>query len=52
MDKTYGQPTPLSRDEIKDLVDRFAWAAHTVVKAGADGIVISISTNSKPFTWM
>ncbi|KAL2858542.1 hypothetical protein BJY01DRAFT_201330 [Aspergillus pseudoustus] len=40
MDKTYGQPTPLSRDEIKDLVNRFAWAAHTVVKAGADGIVL------------
>ncbi|KAL3445390.1 hypothetical protein BJX65DRAFT_319278 [Aspergillus insuetus] len=40
MDKTYGIPTPLSKSEIQDIVDRFAWAAKTVVKAGADGIIL------------
>ncbi|KAL2871264.1 uncharacterized protein BJX67DRAFT_370052 [Aspergillus lucknowensis] len=40
MDKSYGQPTPLSKAQIRDIIDRFVWAAETVVKAGADGIIL------------
>lgn len=39
--KTYGKPTPLTREEIKELVGRYVWAAEVVAKAGADGIIVS-----------
>lgn len=38
--KTYGKPTPLTKDEIRDLVRRYAWAAEVLAKAGADGIIV------------
>jgi 2,4-dienoyl-CoA reductase-like NADH-dependent reductase (Old Yellow Enzyme family) len=40
LDKSYGKPTPLSKDEINDIIWRFAWAAETCIKAGADGIIV------------
>ena len=39
--KTYGKPTPLTKDEIQDLIRRFVWASEIVAKAGADGVVVS-----------
>jgi 2,4-dienoyl-CoA reductase-like NADH-dependent reductase (Old Yellow Enzyme family) len=35
---TFGKPRPLTLEEIKDLVDRFAFAAKALYDAGADGI--------------
>lgn len=40
LDKTYGKPTPLTKDEIRDLATRYAWAAEVLAKAGADGIIV------------
>jgi 2,4-dienoyl-CoA reductase-like NADH-dependent reductase (Old Yellow Enzyme family) len=35
---SFGKPRPLSIAEIKDVVQRFAFAAKTLYDAGADGI--------------
>jgi 2,4-dienoyl-CoA reductase-like NADH-dependent reductase (Old Yellow Enzyme family) len=40
--KTYGKPTPLTRDEIRDLIRRYSWAASVLAEAGADGIMACI----------
>ena len=37
---TYGRPTPLTKEGIRDLIKRFAWAAKTLAAAGADGVVV------------
>jgi 2,4-dienoyl-CoA reductase-like NADH-dependent reductase (Old Yellow Enzyme family) len=42
LQKTYGKPTPLTIAQIKDLISRFVWAAETLAKAGADGIVVRV----------
>jgi hypothetical protein len=34
---TFAKPRPLTLEEIDDLVDRWAFAAETLYKAGADG---------------
>lgn len=39
--KTYGKPAPLTKEEIKDLVSRYVWAAEVLAEAGADGIIVS-----------
>lgn len=44
LDKTYGKPTPLTLDEINEIISRFAWAAEVLAKAGADGIIVRILT--------
>lgn len=44
LDKTYGKPTPLTLEEINELISRFAWAAEVLAKAGADGIIVRILT--------
>ncbi len=41
MNKTFGRPNPLSREEIQDVVGRFVWAAEVLAKAGADGVIVS-----------
>lgn len=41
MQKTYGKPVPMSQVNIQDLIENFAWAAEVLVKAGADGIIVS-----------
>lgn len=38
--KTYGKPTPLTKDEIRDLVRRYVWAAEVLAEAGADGVIV------------
>lgn len=40
LNKTYGKPEALTRDEIKQLVNRFVWAAQVLDEAGADGIIV------------
>lgn len=40
LNKTYGQPTPLSKAEIQDLIRRYVWASGVLAKAGADGIIV------------
>lgn len=43
LNKTYGKPSPLTRAEIKDLQNRYVWAAEVLFKAGADGIIVSFA---------
>lgn len=43
LNKTYGKPTPLSKEEIKDLIFRYVWASEVLFKAGADGIIVRFS---------
>jgi 2,4-dienoyl-CoA reductase-like NADH-dependent reductase (Old Yellow Enzyme family) len=58
LNKTYGKPTPLTKQEIKELIGRYVWAAEVLKKAGADGIVVSnwifnntnIEHQTRPFT--
>lgn len=40
LNKEYGRPAPLTKDEIKDLVRRYVWAAEVLAQAGADGIIV------------
>lgn len=40
LNKTYGKPTPLTTEEIKDLVARYVWASEVLYKAGADGVIV------------
>lgn len=40
LNKTYGKPSPLTREEIKDLARRYVWASEVLAKAGADGIIV------------
>jgi len=42
LNKTYGKPKPFSRKEVKELVERYVWAAEVLDKAGADGIIVSL----------
>lgn len=41
LNKTYGKPTPLTLEEIRELIARYVWAAESLHKAGADGIIVS-----------
>jgi 2,4-dienoyl-CoA reductase-like NADH-dependent reductase (Old Yellow Enzyme family) len=41
LNKTYGKPMPLAKQEIKELIGRYVWAAQVLQKAGADGIIVS-----------
>ena len=43
LNKTYGIPSPLTMEEIKDLVRRYVWASEILAKAGADGIIVGLS---------
>ncbi|OQE25897.1 hypothetical protein PENFLA_c008G00959 [Penicillium flavigenum] len=43
LNKTYGKPSPLTKDEIKDLISRYVWASEVLAKAGADGIILHAS---------
>ena len=47
--KTYGKPTPLTKNEIKDLVGRYVWAAEVLAGAGADGIIVSVNMSAATF---
>jgi 2,4-dienoyl-CoA reductase-like NADH-dependent reductase (Old Yellow Enzyme family) len=38
MGMTFGKPRPLSKEEIKTIVDQFAYAAEYLYKAGYDGV--------------
>jgi len=40
LNKTYGRPSPLTKDEIKDLIRRYVWASEVLHNAGADGIIV------------
>jgi 2,4-dienoyl-CoA reductase-like NADH-dependent reductase (Old Yellow Enzyme family) len=40
LNKSYGKPSPLTTEEIKDLVQRYVWASEVLSKAGADGIIV------------
>lgn len=35
---TFGKPTPLTEEEVEDIIDRFAYGAEVLYKAGADGV--------------
>jgi 2,4-dienoyl-CoA reductase-like NADH-dependent reductase (Old Yellow Enzyme family) len=52
LNKTYGKPSPLTRAEIKDLQNRYVWAAEVLFKAGADGIIVSFADSSGLFERM
>lgn len=43
LNKSYGKPTALTQTEIKELVNRYVWAAQVLDKAGADGIIVSFT---------
>ncbi|KAL4891164.1 hypothetical protein BDV59DRAFT_209284 [Aspergillus ambiguus] len=43
LNKTYGQPSPLTIAEIQDLICRYVWASDVLAKAGADGIILHAS---------
>lgn len=38
----FGRPTPLTKDGIKDIVDRFAYAASVLHRAGFDGVQVML----------
>lgn len=38
--KSYGQPSPLTRAEIKAIVEKYVWASRIMAEAGADGIMV------------
>lgn len=40
MDKTYAKPRTLTVQEIKHIVESYAWAAEKLYGAGADGVVV------------
>lgn len=40
LNKTYGKPAPLTKEEIQDLIRRYVWASEVLAKAGADGIIV------------
>lgn len=40
LNKTYGKPSPLTNDDIEDLIRRYVWASEVLAKAGADGIIV------------
>lgn len=44
LNKTYGKPTPLTLEEIRELIDRYVWAAEVLYQAGADGIIVRPAT--------
>jgi hypothetical protein len=50
LNKSYGKPTPLTKEEIQNLITRYVWASEVLFKAGADGVIVrfqtSISLNS------
>lgn len=46
MDKEYEKPEALTETEIKDLINRYVWAASVMAKAGADGVMVSSRANS------
>lgn len=48
----FGRPTPLTKDGIKDIVDRFAYAASVLHEAEFDGVQVSYSTNIRPAYWL
>lgn len=50
LNKTYGKPSPLTKEEIKDLVRRYVWASEVLAKAGADGIIVCLGTICE-WTW-
>lgn len=39
----FGQPTPLTKDGIKDIVNRFAYAAFVLHRAGFDGVQLHVA---------
>ncbi|KAG2067275.1 NADH oxidase [Suillus decipiens] len=39
----FGRPTPLTKDGIKDIVNRFAYAASVLHKAGFDGVQLHVA---------
>ena len=41
MDKTYAKPRALTVPEIKDIVEKYVWAADKLYEAGADGVIVS-----------
>ncbi|OJJ34012.1 hypothetical protein ASPWEDRAFT_69763 [Aspergillus wentii DTO 134E9] len=43
LNKTYGVPSPLTKEQIAELVARYVWAAEVVDKAGGDGIILHAS---------
>lgn len=43
MGKSYGVPRAMTLAEIEDLIERFAWAAEVLWKAGADGCQVHAS---------
>lgn len=42
LNKEYGRPASLMKDEIKDLVRRYVWAAEVLAEAVADGIIVRL----------
>ncbi|KAL1856811.1 hypothetical protein Plec18170_003784 [Paecilomyces lecythidis] len=42
LNKSYGKPSPLTKDEIIDLIRRYVWASEVLAEAGADGIIVCV----------
>jgi 2,4-dienoyl-CoA reductase-like NADH-dependent reductase (Old Yellow Enzyme family) len=40
LNKTYGKPVPLTKEDIQELIGRYVWAASALAQAGADGIIV------------
>lgn len=51
LNKTYGKPTPLTLEEIRELIGRYVWAADVLYQAGADGIIVRPAIIPTPYPY-
>jgi 2,4-dienoyl-CoA reductase-like NADH-dependent reductase (Old Yellow Enzyme family) len=42
LNKTYGKPVPFTKEDIRELIGRYVWAASVLAQAGADGIIVRL----------
>ncbi|PCG97579.1 Aldolase-type TIM barrel [Penicillium occitanis (nom. inval.)] len=43
LNKTYGKPVPLTKENIRELIHGYVWAASVLAQAGVDGIILHAS---------
>ncbi|KAF3389886.1 NADPH dehydrogenase 3 [Talaromyces pinophilus] len=43
LNKTYGKPVPLTKEDIRELIQGYVWAASVLAQAGVDGIILHAS---------